>query len=198
VTRKLTLTPTHPVQETFENYVFERLSEDAIAKFETHLLICEKCQGTLQETVEFIQLMKAGCAAYISEQQGGLPPRGCFRAPLRWDFAAAAILLTTLTALLSWRTPMGEPKAILMEAYRGAEMRAPAGQPLDLKIDLKDVKEAVGYRVEIVDATGRRVWFGGTPVRVSKGLPAGMYWVRLSTEMGEQLREYGLTVGKLR
>jgi hypothetical protein len=46
--------------------------------------------------------------------------------------------------------------------------------------------------VEIVDATGRRVWFGGTPARLTKGLPPGVYWVRLSTDKGESLREYGL------
>jgi hypothetical protein len=66
--------------------------------------------------------------------------------------------------------------------------------PLDLKIDLTDVQPAAGYRIEVVAATGRRLWFGGTPARLRKGLAPGTYWVRLSTDTGELLREYGLTV----
>jgi hypothetical protein len=62
-------------------------------------------------------------------------------------------------------------------------------------IDLKDVRPAAGYRVEIVDVTGHRVWFGGTPARLTKGLSTGSYWVRLSTDTGEPLREFGLSVG---
>jgi hypothetical protein len=105
---------------------------------------------------------------------------------------ASVLFLTCLTTLLSWRTLPGEPRSIVLEAYRGAASRAPAGQPLDLVIDLKEVRPAAGYRVEIVDVTGRRVWFGGTPVRLTNGLAPGLYWVRLSTDTGEVLREYGL------
>jgi hypothetical protein len=197
VTTKLTFRPTHPAQEIFENYVFNRLPEEEIANFEMHLLICESCQDALKETIEFIRLMKAGTASYISQHRG-TPFPGRFRPAVRWNVAAAALVLTTLVALLSWRTPVTEPRAIAMDAYRGAGTRAPSGEPLELKIDLKDVKPAAGYQVEIVDAAGGRVWFGRTPARINKGLSPGMYWVRLSTNTGEPLREYGLTVGKVR
>ncbi|MGA3200903.1 MAG: hypothetical protein ABSF12_00245 [Bryobacteraceae bacterium] len=106
------------------------------------------------------------------------------------------LLLAFLTALLSWRTPSGDFQTISLEAYRAggvsALARCPAGRPLNLKIDLTDAQPAMGYRVEVVDATGRRVWFGGTPARVAKGLAPGTYWVRLSTDTGEPLREFGL------
>ena len=118
---------------------------------------------------------------------------------MRWNAAAAAVLLLTcLTALFSWRNPSGDPKVVELLAYRGApavvEAAAPAGRPLELHIDLKDVPPANGYRVEVVDATGRRVWFGGTHARVTPGLPAGDYWVRLATDTSEPLREFGLHV----
>jgi hypothetical protein len=71
---------------------------------------------------------------------------------------------------------------------------ASAGTPLDLKIDLKDVRPAAAYRVEVVDASGRRIWFGGTPAHLAKGLSRGIYWVRLFTDSDELLREFGLTV----
>ena len=50
----------------------------------------------------------------------------------------------------------------------------------------------VAAAAEVVDATGQRVWFGGTPARLTKGLAPGTYWVRLSTDTGEPLREFGL------
>jgi hypothetical protein len=184
----------HPHQDLFENYAFDRLSGDQAAGFEEHLLICEQCQDTLAKTDEYIRVMKAAAAAYIG---GASPPLR--RQGLRWNAGAAAILLLTcLTALLSWRTPVGEPKAIVLDAYRGSATapRARAGQPLDLKIDLNDVRPASGYRVEVVDATGRQVWIGGPPAHLAEGLAKGDYWVRLLTDKGEWLREYGLVVGE--
>jgi len=195
---KLTFTPnTHPDEDVFENYAFGRLSESHVSALENHVLVCEKCQCRLAETVDFILLMKSGTSAY---REGGLPPgsRGA-RNGLRWNAAAAAIiLLTCLTGLLSWKTPSEEPKTVVLDAYRGEAIKAPAGEPLELQIDLSDVLPAVAYRVEIVDATGRRLWFGGTPARVGKGLSPGIYWVRLSTDLGEPLREYGLNATKSR
>jgi hypothetical protein len=198
VTKKLTLKPIrHPDDDVLENYAFDRLPADKLVAFEEHLLICEKCQWRLDRTDQHIQLMKAATAAYVTEHPDGPPVRSRKRG-LRWNAAAAAavLLLTCMTALVSWRTPSGEPRVVVLDAYRGAASEAPAGKPLDLKIDLKDVPPAAGYRVEIVDATGRRVWFGGTPARLTKGLSPGAYWVRLSTDAGEPLREFGLITTK--
>jgi hypothetical protein len=196
VTTKLTLISNdHPDEDVFENYLFHRLGDEVAAKLEEHLLICEKCGDALSQTEEYVRLMRAGTAAYVAENGN---PRGAGSVRehgLRWNAAAAAILLLTcLTGLLSWRTPAGEPKLVELTAYRGVASQAPAGQPLDLKIDLTDAPPASGYRVEVVDSTGRRIWFGGTPARLAKGLSRGVYWVRLSTETGEPVREFGLTV----
>ena len=185
----------HPDQDAFEDYAFERLPLDEAAHFEEHLLICEECQETLAKTDEYIYVMKAATAAYAGGHITAAPARR--GQGLRWNAAAAAILLLTcLTALLSSRAPAGDPKQIALDAYRGAADAplAPSGRPLDLKIDLKDVRAASGYRVEVVDRTGRRVWFGGPPAHLAKGLSKGDYWVRLLTDDGELLREYGLVV----
>jgi hypothetical protein len=198
VTKKLTLIPkNHPTEDVFESYAFDRLSGMETADFEEHLLICEKCQTKFAQTDEYVRLMKAATSAYVTEHRDSAPHflhgRG-----LRRNAATAAILvLTGLAALVSWRAPLGEPKTVVLNAYRGAASEAPAGKPLDLVMDLKDVRPAAGYRVEIVDATGQRVWFGGTPARLTKGLLPGVYWVRLATDAGEPLREFGLTAVKV-
>jgi hypothetical protein len=197
VANKITVIPDlHPDEDVFESYAFDRLTASTLEVFEEHLLVCESCQIRLERTEEYIRVMKAATAAYVTEHREKLPShsRG-----LHWNAAAAAVLLIScLTGLWSWRAPSGEPKTIVLDAYRGGILEAPAGKPLDLKIDLKDVPPAAGYRVEIVDATGRRVWFGGTPAYVTRGLAPGIYWVRLSTDAGEPLREYGLRAAKLR
>lgn len=201
MTMKLTFKPIiHPDEDVLENYAFDRLSGKETSGFEEHLLVCEECRNTLAETDDYVRLMKAGTAAYVTEYDAGPLSHVRVREPgLRWNCAAAAVLaLACLIALISWRTPLGDPHAIVLNALRGSfpsdVSQAPAGQPLNLQIDLKDVRQATGYRVEVVDATGHRVWFGGTPARVTKGLPPGVYWVRLSTDAGEPLREYGLSV----
>jgi hypothetical protein len=197
VTKKLTLIPkNHPTEDDFESYAFHRLSDTETANIEEHLLICELCQSKFAQTDEYIRLMKAATSEYVTEHGGRLPFLPRDHGLRRNAIAAAILLLGCLTTLVSWRAPLGEPKTVVLNAYRGTASEAPAGRPLDLVIDLKDVRPAAGYRVEIVDATGQRIWSGGTPVRITKGLLPGVYWVRLATDTGELLREFGLTAVK--
>jgi hypothetical protein len=190
----LTFIPkTHPAEEVFETYAFGRLSDQETIGFEEHLLICEDCQAKLAETDESIQLIKAATAAYASKHYRSAAPLFRFSGSLGWNVTMAAVLvLTCLTTLFSWRTTTGEPRTVVLDAYRGGASEAPAGETLDLRIDLSEVRPAAAYRVEIVDKSGRRVWFGGTPARVNGGFPPGIYWVRLSTDTDELLREFGL------
>jgi hypothetical protein len=188
----------HPHEDEFEDYAFARLSHDDATDFEEHLLVCERCQQILAQTDDYIRLMKVATAEQVAGRSRILPYAiRLLDHGLRRNIAAAAVLLLAfLTALLSFRAPAGDPQTISLEAYRAggvsALARCPAGRPLNLKIDLTDAQPAMGYRVEVVDATGRRVWFGGTPARLAKGLAPGTYWVRLSTDTGEPLREFGL------
>ncbi len=191
VTMKLTLiSNSHPNEDILEDYAFERLPAEETVRFEEHLLVCEKCQAALEQTEATIELIRTAAASYLSHE---VPRIGVRQNRLRWNAGAAAVLLLTcLTALLSWRTTPVEPKTVQLDAYRGTSSVVPAGQPLDLRIDLTEVPPASGYRVEVVEATGNRVWFGGTPATITKGLQPGRYWVRLSTDTGEPLREYGI------
>jgi hypothetical protein len=191
----------HPDEDAFEDYIFGRLSETAVSEFEEHLLVCELCQLALAEADEYVRVMKAATSAYAGDVGLSVVSSHPIRKPdegLRWNAAAAAILLLTcLTALMSWKNPGSDPKIVELQAYRGdssPSVRAPAGKPLDLRIDLKDLRSSGGFRVEIVDQTGRRVWFGGVPARLNDGLASGDYWVRIAADAGEPLREFGLHI----
>jgi hypothetical protein len=191
----------HPPEDAFEDYAFDRLSREDTREFEEHLLVCETCQHTLAETDDYVRLMKSATAAYVAEQPVPQKSIRWWGHGLRWNAAGAfLILLTCLTAVLSLRTPHESPQPVVLEAYRtggiAAAARCTAGKPLELKINLTDVQPAAGYRVEVVDARGHRVWFGGTPARMTKGLAPGNYWVRLSTDTGVPLREFGLIAAR--
>ena len=196
----LTLMPSkHPHEDVFENYAFDRLSEEETADFEEHLLICDRCQETLAETDEYIQMMKVASAAYAAKNRR----RSLFQFRfsehgLGWNAmaAAAVLVLCGVSALFSWRNQVMDPQSVVLKAIRGDATVVSANRPLDLKLDLRTVPPAPGYRVEVVDMSGRRVWFGGTPAHISDGLARGTYWVRLSTDAGEFVQEYGLHVGQ--
>jgi hypothetical protein len=56
----------HPDEDLFEDYSFDRLSEEETAIFEEHLLICQECQKTLASTEDYIGLMKGATLAYAA------------------------------------------------------------------------------------------------------------------------------------
>ena len=56
----------HPGEDSFEDYSFDRLSEQETAIFEEHLLMCQECQKTLAATEEYIGLMKGASLAYAA------------------------------------------------------------------------------------------------------------------------------------
>ena len=80
--------------------------------------------------------------------------------------------------------------------------KAPAGQPVLLKIDLTELPAFPSYRVAIVNAAGKSVWqaevisqSGEITQPLSKGLGAGHYYVRLYSPAGALLREFSLRAG---
>jgi hypothetical protein len=110
----------HLQEDLFEQYAFNRLSEEQTADFEEHLLICEDCQAILAQTDEYIRLMKVGTATYLGKQSKILSRPLRFRHPdLRVIASIAALLvLTCISAFWSWRNPTRRPEAVTLEAYR--------------------------------------------------------------------------------
>jgi hypothetical protein len=114
-----------------------------------------------------------------------------------------AVLMVAAGMWLS-RLDLGaaHPFAVDLAATRGAaiEAQAPAGRWLLLRLDLSNLPASSGYRAEMVNRSGNRVWQATVPARGSKadfkvpGTQPGVYFVRVYRPPGELLREYGLEV----
>lgn len=191
----------HPTPETLEEYAFQRLSEADTEGLEEHLLVCGDCQHALAEIDEYILLMKVATARpkepVLSGNGGvGLPA---------WLYATGgvAVAMAVVLAIALWPASQAGPvQSVQLLALRGGEQainHIRAGQPVDLKMDLRGLPQAeTRYRVEVVTAAGVPNWAGeiGDPqrtgsVHLARGLRSGVYWVRLYAR-GELLREFGL------
>jgi hypothetical protein len=198
-----TLSP-HPPEALFEEYVFGRVSGDECAVFEEHLLVCARCRDELNDTDEYIHLMRAAAAEFDLVSAGGR--RRARSSRTRIAVMAAVAIMTALAVALPYRTQT--PRVLVpvqLISYRGGaeDTMAPAraGAGLDLTVDCVDLGATDGLRLTIVDARGRPVWRGPTvahsgstliSARVEKSFAAGIYWVRLYSRQDELLREFGL------
>jgi hypothetical protein len=192
----------HTDEEEIERYSMGAMPEGAIAPFEEHLLICESCQHRLEQTDIYVSAMRRASARLrTAPLKRGLP---WLRFPrLVPALAGMAVLMVAAGMWLS-RLDLGEayPFAVELAATRGAaiEAQAPAGRWLLLRLDLANLPASSGYRAEMVDRSGNRVWQATVPARGSKAdfkVPRsqpGVYFVRVYRPPGELLREYGFEV----
>jgi hypothetical protein len=178
------------------------MPEGAIAPFEEHLLICESCQLRLARADVYVSAMRQASARLREEPlKRGLP---WLRFPRLVPALAGMAVVTVAAGLWLGHLDMGaaHPFAVDLAATRGAaiEAKAPAGRWLLLRLDLANLPASPGYRLEMVDRSGKRVWQATVPPRGSKadfkvpGTQPGVYFVRLYRPPGELLREYGFVV----
>ena len=81
----------------------------------------------------------------------------------------------------------------------GSLSPGPADRPLDLAVNAASLPPADGYRLELVDQSGRSLWTGQAKIagaqlsaHVPSGPRPGIYWIRLYTNHNELLREFGM------
>ena len=194
----------HTDEEEIERYSRGAMPEGAIAPFEEHLLICESCQHRLEQTDIYLSAMRQASARLRTEPlKRGLPLPWLRFPRLVPALAGMAVLIVAAGMWLS-RLDLGEayPFAVELAATRGAaiEAQAPAGRWLLLRLDLANLPASSGYRAEMVDRSGHRVWQATVPARGSKAdfkvprTQPGVYFVRVYRPPGELLREYGFEV----
>ncbi len=191
----LKLLQAHPSEEILEGYAFGRLDAASLESFEEHLLICEECQSALDQTEDYIRLMKAAAREFEE------------RAPESWRWpwprwgaavAAAVVCFAGLFYLRPAPANIDVPVALVSTRGEASVAHAPAHRVLGL--DVAEPLAAGSYRVEVVTEAGRVVWTrqteagsGKLSVRVREGLGRGAYWVRVYDASG-LLREFGLRV----
>lgn len=189
----------HITDDDFELYSLNSLPEPGLARVEEHLLVCAACRERLEERDAYVAAMRAAAARARRERApfrlAGVP---------RPAWAMAACLAVLVVAAVTMRSPgtAPAPVTVRLEAVRGpmaAHAEAPAGRPLELAMDLTELPAHPGYRIEVVDEQGRRMWEGTASAaggRLAASIPArlspGRYYVRLYSPSSELLREYGL------
>ena len=193
----------HATDETLERYSMNCLPEPELAEFEEHLLVCGSCQDRLAREDTIRQRVRDG--ATVLQR----PRTAVWWRPAKWAWAASLVAVgVAVFGASAWQSlhrSTAAPAVILLRTTRGTDnpalAPASAGQPLTLVLDLTDLQQLPEYKVEIVDAGGRPAFHAnGSPqngklqVRLTGGLSAGVYFVRLYAPIRELLREYELTV----
>ena len=196
----------HPSEDQWEEYAFRRVTGPALDALEDHLLVCGRCQATLTELDDFIQRVKSVPAEDRAKPaERGLSSVRSFRFLPRalvpsLAFAALAGVVVTIVVPRNMTPPAAA--RVELASYRGGaeaiQAHARAGQPLELSVDLTDLPAVADPYLEVVTATGKTV-LAKAPARsgrtlLPKGLPAGMYWIRLYAPETQLVREFGLRV----
>jgi len=181
----------HVDTEELERYSLGRLPEEKAPSLEEHLLLCEACRLRLEKIDGYTKAMARAAES--------------LRRPKAWGvwrqvsiLAAAACILLVLSFAL--RGP-GQPQpalAVSLIATRanGSGAAVPAGRSLELHPDLTGLPASPAYRVEMVEGNGSPVWSGRLipPENAVQASPQrrGLYFVRVYSDEGQLLREYGL------
>jgi hypothetical protein len=206
----------HAREEDLERYSIGTLSGPPAEALEEHLLICPACQDQLAEIDAYVRTMRVAASRLrLETPHSRLRPRGGFwgffwEPALAYGAVAAMCLMLAVWVSLSRpsaSSPGFPPIAVLLQAVRGPggalDASAPGGRPLILRADLAGLQPQAVWELEVVDAQGARVHRstgaaseGRLEVRLTTGLAAGQYWVRLYAPGSGSgpLREYALRV----
>ena len=208
----------HLKEEILEEYAFGRLNDQDVAAVEEHYLACHHCQDSLEAVEQEIRTVRTAFAsAALHPPVGKLSIWDRFGSRLRDAWVerqsmvvavGLAVICVAAVAVYGFRSGLQPvvPSTVLLASYRGGDpsqmAQAPAGRPLDLRIDSVGIPSPERCRVELVNATGDVQWNGGLTLvgsqlqaSVPERLRAGQYWVRIYASDNSLLREFGLHVG---
>ncbi len=190
----------HESDDQLELYALDRLADDAVERVEEHLIACDSCRVRLEDVGVFAHTMRQTLRTLPVLKT---PRRAGWFAgwQLRFAFtgAVAFALVLAFFATRNAKTTLPPLASITLTAMRGATAVVPPARQFDLQ--LADAASGKLRNVEVVDSAGKAVWSGtsdgsGTTahVRITRELPSGTYFVRLSGAGGELLHEYGFEV----
>jgi hypothetical protein len=186
----------HLSGEQVEEYCLGRCAETERDLWDEHLLVCSACREQVEGNDAWVAAVRQA-AVRLEERPRDI--RRWFSVPRLVPVFAALVVLVAI-GLVWMRGGLtggnSAPVAVLLTATRGpgVEIQAPASRPLALTPNLTGLPELPSYRLEVVDANGKRMWQGLYPGPAAPALRPGLYFVRLYSTAGELYREYGLEV----
>lgn len=175
----------HLEDEELEAYALGRFaSEEEAEAIEEHLLCCAYCQTRQEKMDGFVQAMQSATRTVSVETIKTKP-----NAYVAIAIAAAAAAIFFIPRGLE------TPVSVELSAVRSdANLVAPAGRPLKVKIDLTGLATGV-YRWELVSSGLSGAVNPNEPILSFPALAKGQYWVRLREARTEELvREFSLAV----
>lgn len=198
----------HADDEHLEQYSMGSLCTEESEELEEHLLVCYSCQDRLKDMDNWTEAMRmAACRVRAKARREPLWGRFMPRIPAwAFGFATAALMALIVVTGVQWRfmpRSAGQPLTLYLQATRGlaAENRAPHGRPLILRLSVAEAPVSESYKLEVVDAAGRALWWssgaprdGAISLNVGTKLQPGEYYVRLYAASGELLKEFALQV----
>jgi hypothetical protein len=195
---------THPGEDVLELYCLDRLDEGELAPIEEHLMVCEACQKRVTDLDVFLKAARR--AARELQEEKYASPKANWSWLFRPGWAVAGALAVMTIAFLPSLRRTAEPQDIAISALRGAAEDsgagiAQAGRPLRLNLDLTGIDAAGCCAFELVSGEGKVLRkfaaapTGGQALLIhDEGLRGGQYWIRVKSNSGEDLREFGLVV----
>jgi hypothetical protein len=184
--------------EELERFSLGRASVEETERFEEHLLICANCRERFEENERYVSAMRAA-SAELCREEAEKPARQSWPRLLPL-VACAALLAIVVAAVVRFNANPAPLLAVELTAVRGTVPggTVPAGRGMALTPDLIGIAIPGPYRMEIVDERGVIDWQGAyNPATGPVSVPAqraGTHFVRVYSNSGELLREYGLDV----
>jgi hypothetical protein len=187
---------THLDDSQIDDYCLGKIPELELVELEEHLLTCESCQQRVTDGDAFVKSIQlAGARLPVDERK----PQKAWTASGLVPVLAVVLVVVGVGTFLSVEQRSGPRIAVALEVTRGAGVlaQAPAGRSLLLNPGIEGLPQLPGYRLEMVDRNGKRVF--QRDFQSGKGVEApsqvsGIYFVRLYTIPGALLREYALEI----
>lgn len=183
----------HGTEDQLEQYALGRLPGSDLPQLEQHLTICAACRERLDRIEDFTIGMREALNTKLT-------PRPDWFAWLRRPAVSMGLTFAALVLVVGIFSNTGTkfaPSASLqLTAMRGEMPLAAPAREFDLTL-VDGPREGGPFRVDVVNATGARVWSGlaaSQQFKLQQRLGPGDYFVRLYAASGQMLREYGFRI----